>query len=212
MGVPELAFAVVDAARVEYAAAPTLRFALRIGTLGGEPVRSILLDTQVRIAARRRRYDDDAGARLFELFGPPEAWGTTVRSLLWTRSTLVVPPFEGVTVVDLDVPCSYDLEVTASRYFDALAGGEVPLEFLFSGSIFYTGDGGQLQTARIPWEREAEYRLPVRVWRETLDAHFRDTAWLRLSKASFDRLAAYKAGHALASWEEALDALLEGAP
>src|SRR3954470_3887989 len=207
--VPELAFAVDGAARVQHAAAPTLRFDVRIGALGGRPVRSILLDTQVQIAARRRGYDGDARERLFELFGPPEAWGTSLRTLLWTRTTLVVPPFTGSTVVALDVPCSYDLEVVASRYFDALEGGEVPLEFLFSGSIFFSGEGGQLQTARIPWEREAEYRLPVRVWRETLDAHFRDTAWLRVGKASFDRLAAYKARHALATWEDALDMLLE---
>src|SRR3954447_11132916 len=166
--VPELAFAVVGAARVQHAAAPTLRFDLRIGALGGQPVRSVLLAVQLQIAARRRGYDDDARGRLFELFGPPEAWGTTLRTLLWTRTTLVVPPFTGSTVVALDVPCSYDLEVVASRYFDALDGGEVPLEFLFSGSIFFSGEQGQLQAVRIPWEREAEYRLPVRVWRETL--------------------------------------------
>src|SRR3954468_23868509 len=186
--VPELAFAVVDAARVEPAAAPTLRFALRIGTLGGEPVRSILLDTQVRIAARRRGYDDDASARLFELFGPRDAWGTSVQSLLWTRLTLVVPPFEGATVVDLDVPCSYDLEVTASRYLDALTDGEVPLEFLFSGSVFYSGADGALQTTRLSWQSEAEYPLPVEVWKETMERYFRGTAWVRLSKESFDRL------------------------
>jgi hypothetical protein len=207
--VPELAFAVDGAARVQYAAAPTLRFDLRIGALGGQPVRSILLDVQVQIAARRRGYDDDARERLFELFGPPAAWGTTLRTLLWTRTTLVVPPFTGSTTVALDVPCSYDLEVVASRYFDALEGGEVPLEFLFSGSVFYSGPGGMLQTARIPWEREAEHALPVRVWRETLEAHFRDTAWLRVRKDSFDRLAAFKARHALATWEDALDTLLE---
>src|SRR3954447_26924321 len=207
--VPELAFSVQDAARVEHAAAPTLRFALRVETLGGEPVRSILLNTQLQIAARRRAYDDGAKERLFELFGPAAAWGTTLRTLLWTRTTLVVPPFTGSTVVALDVPCSYDLEVVASRYFDALEGGEVPLEFLFSGSIFFAGEGGQLQAVRIPWEREAEYRLPVRVWRETLEAHFRDTAWLRVRKDSFDRLAAFKARNALATWEDALDTLLE---
>jgi hypothetical protein len=200
---------VEGAAPVQHAAAPTLRFALRVGTLAGEEVRSILLDVQIQIAARRRGYDDDAMERLFELFGPPAAWGTTLRTLLWSRTTLVVPPFTGSTAVGLDVPCSYDLEVVASRYFDALEGGEVPLEFLFSGSVFFTGAGGLLQTTRIPWEHEAGYRLPVRVWRETLEAHFRDTAWLRLRKTSFDRLAAYKARHALASWDDALDTLLE---
>jgi hypothetical protein len=207
--IPELAFAVLGAGRVEHAVAPTLRLTLRVGTLGGEPIRSILLDTQVQIAARRRGYDDAEREKLFELFGPKEAWGTTLRTLLWTRTTLVVPPFTGATEVELHVPCTYDLQVVASRYFDALAGGIVPLELLFSGSIFYSGAGGMLQTARIPWEREAEHDLPVRVWKETMEGHFRGTAWVRLDKARFDKLAAYKARHTLATWDDAIDRLLD---
>jgi hypothetical protein len=207
--IPELAFTVLDAARAEYTALPTLRFTLRIDSLGGEPIRSVLLDTQVQIAARRRHHDEAAHDRLFELFGAPGDWGTTLRTLLWTRTTLVVPPFTGSTVVELPVTCTYDLEVVASRYLDALRDGEVPLEFLFSGSVFYADADGRLQTARLSWESEAEYRLPVAVWKETMEAHFRGTAWLRLRKDSFDRLAAYKSRHALATWEDAVDALLE---
>jgi hypothetical protein len=206
---PELAFAVTDAAPLERAAAPTLRFTLRVERVGGGPIRSLLLDTQIQIAARRRGYDAAAHDRLFELFGPPEAWGTSLRTLLWSRTTLVVPPFTDSTVVELAVPCSYDLEVAASRYFDALADGDVPLEFLFSGSVFYDGPDGRLQTIRLSWEQEAGYRLPVAVWKETLDRHFRGTAWLRLGKDAFDRLSAYKSRNALARWDDVVDELLE---
>jgi Family of unknown function (DUF6084) len=202
--VPELAFAVEGAEPLARAAVPTLRFALRVES--DVPVRSVLLDVQVQIAARRRPYDAAAHERLFELFGPTENWGTSLRTLLWTRTTLVVPPFADAAVVDLDIPCSYDLEVLASRYFDALGDGDVPLEFLFSGTVFA---GAPLQVTRISWEKEAEYRLPVGVWKETLDRHFRGTAWLRLGKPAFDRLSAYKSRHALASWDEAIDGLLE---
>jgi len=206
--VPELAFTVLDAARVEHAAAPTLAFSLRIDCAGGHPVRSVLLDTQLQIGARRRRYDDSEHERLFELFGPPAAWGSTLRTLLWTRTSLVVPAFTGSTVVELPVPCSYDMEVLASKYLDALAGGEVPLEFLFSGTLFYAGAGGQLQAARISWEGDAEYRMPVRVWRETMDYYFPGSAWLRLDKERFDALCAYKARHAIPTWDATVDALL----
>jgi hypothetical protein len=208
--VPELAFAVVDAARVEHAAQPTLAFSLRVDGPEGVPIRSVLLDAQIQIAARRRRYEASEHERLLELFGPVKDWGSTLRTLPWTRITLVVAPFTGSTVVPLNVPCSYDLEVLASAYIDALGDGDVPLEFLFSGTVFFAAAGGQLQAARISWERDAEYRLPVRVWRETMEHHFRDTAWLRLRKDAFDRLRAYKARHALASWEDAVEALLEG--
>ena len=198
--IPQLAFAVLGAARVEHTAAPTLRFDVRIDCPSGESIRSVMLDTQVQIAARRRAYDAAAPDRLFELFGPVGGWGTTLRTLLWARTTLIVPPFSGSTVVALDVPCSYDLEVAASRYLDALADGEVPVEFLFSGSLFYAGDDGRLQTTRIPWEQEAEFRLPVRTWKATMEAHFPGSAWIRLSKEAFDRLSTYKSRNALATW------------
>jgi hypothetical protein len=200
----ELGFSVVGAARVEHTAVPTLRFELEIAS--EVPVRSVLLDVQVQIAARRRGYDSAAHDRLFELFGPVSDWGTTLRTLLWTRSTLVVPAFSQDTVVALDVPCSYDLEVTASRYLDALTDGVVPLEFLFSGSVFYDTEAG-LQTNRLSWNSEAAYDLPVAVWKETMERYFRGTAWVRLSKESFDRLSAYKSRNALATWDDALEAL-----
>ena len=205
--IPELSFAVTGAEPLEHAAVPTLRFALRVGAPGGQPVRSVLLDTQIQIAARRRPYGPDAHARLFELFGPARDWGTTLRTLPWVRLTTVVPAFTGETGVHLPVVCSYDLEVTASRYFAALGDGEVPLEFLFSGTVFY---GAPMQAARISWESEAEYRMPVALWREVMDRHFPGTAWLRLGRERFDRLARYKSERALATWDDLVDELLEG--
>jgi Family of unknown function (DUF6084) len=206
--IPRLTFAVRDVAPLAPAAVPTLRFALALEA--DCPIRSVLLDVQVRIAARRRAYEAGTHDRLFELFGPPAGWGTALRTLPWTRATLVVPPFDGAAEVALDVPCTYDLEVAATRYLDALGDGDVPLELLFSGSVFYAGEDGRLQTARIPWEAEAEHRLPVAVWRATLEAAFPGTAWLRLEKDAFDRLVAFKARNALPTWEAAVDALLEG--
>ncbi len=207
--VPELRFAVLGASSLEYAAVPTLKFELQIEAEGGLPIRSVLLDVQIQIAARQRGYDPAVQDRLLELFGTPERWSTTLRTLPWLRTTLVVPPFTERTTVDLLVPCTYDLEVTASRYFAALKDGVVPLELLFSGSVFFTAATGALQTARIAWDNEVDYRLPVAVWRETMDRHFRGSAWLRLGEESFDRLCTYKARHAFESWEATIDALLD---
>jgi hypothetical protein len=206
--IPELSFAVADVVPERYSAAPTLNFALRIERAGGGLVRSILLDTQIQIAARRRPYGEAEQAWLIELFGTPDRWGTTLRTLLWTRSTLVVPPFTDATQINLPIACSYDLEVNAASYLSGLQDGEVPLELLFSGSVFYTGPEGMLQTARISWEQEAEYRLPVSVWREAMDRHFPDAAWLRIGRPAFDRLRAYKAEHGLRTLEDAVERLL----
>jgi Family of unknown function (DUF6084) len=205
---PELAFRVEGVSAMERAAVPTLGFALRIDASGGAQVRSILLHTQVQIAARRRRYGPQDEERLFELFGQPERWGTTLGTLPWTRHTQVVPAFTGSTAVEVPVPCTYDFDVAASRYLQALDDGAVPLELLFGGTVFYAGEGGLLQTAQIAWDREAAYDLPVSVWRETMDLYFPGTTWLRLGKATFARLHAFRSRRALTSWDEAIDSLL----
>jgi uncharacterized protein DUF6084 len=208
--IPELRFAVDGAARAEHAAVPTLLLSLRVEAAGGAAIRSILLDTQIQIAARRRPYGPADHDRLLELFGPPRDWGTTLRTLLWTRQTLVVPPFASATIAELPVPCTYDFDVTASRYLDALTGGEVPLELLFSGTVFYTAPDGALQVSRIPWDLEAEFRLPVATWRATMERHFPGTAWLRVSHESLERLHAFRSRAALGTWDDTLAALLEG--
>ena len=84
----------------------------------------------------------------------------------------------------------------------------MPLELLFSGSVFFTNAAGALQAVRLGLEHEAEYELPADVWRQTMERHFGDSAWLRLRRVSFSRLCAYKARHAFASWDEAIDSLL----
>lgn len=205
---PDLDFAIEGAEVLEYAAVPSLLFRLRIENLGEEAIRSVGLDTQIRIAATQRHYDETEQMRLLELFGEPGRWGTTLRSLLWTHTVLQVPPFSGSTVVDMPVACTYDLEVAGSKYFHALQNGEVPLEFLFSGTVFYTGEGGRLQVARIPWDREARFRLPVRVWKEMMEHYFPNSAWLRLRRDAFDRLYDYKVRRGLPTWEAAVEALL----
>lgn len=206
--IPDLDFSVLDAGPLEHAATPTLRLGLRIATAGGEAIRSIMLETQIQIAARRRSYDDATERRLFELFGEPARWSTTLRTLLWARTTTVVPPFSGETRVDLLVPFSYDLEVLAGRYIDALRDGEVPLELLFGGTLFYSAPDGRLQTTRIAWDKEVDYRLPVATWRETMERYFPNSAWLRLGREAFDRLSAHRSSNALTSWDETIESLL----
>jgi hypothetical protein len=206
--VPDLEFRVEGAEVLKFAAVPSLLFKLRIENEEEEPIRSVALNTQIRIAATQRHYDAMEQERLLEVFGQPNRWRNTLRSLLWTHTVLQVPPFSGSTVVDMPVPCTYDLEVIAAKYFYALEDGEVPLELLFSGTVFYAGENGRLQVARISWEKEAEFRLPVRLWKEMMEHYFPNSAWIRLRKDAFDRLYDYKAHRGLPTWEAAIEALL----
>jgi hypothetical protein len=203
---PELAFSIEEGGVLEPAAVPTLRFVLRVES--SAPVRSLSLNVQLRIAATRRGYGQGEEERLAELFGRPEQWGRSLRSLHWTNLALQVPAFEGATVVELPVTCTYDLEVTASKYLDSLQDGDVPLEFLFGGTVFYPGADGRLQVRPISWDEEAEFRLPVSVWREMMQRHFPDSAWLRLRRDVFERLHAYRARNSLLTWDAALEELL----
>jgi hypothetical protein len=206
--VPDLDFGVEGAEVLEFAAVPSLLFKLHVENLEEEPIRSVALNTQIRIAATQRHYDAAEQERLLEVFGEPSRWKDTLRSLLWTHTVLQIPPFSRSTVVDMPVPCTYDLEVIGAKYIYALEDGEVPLEFLFSGTVFYAGEGGRLQVERISWEKEAEFRLPVRLWKEMMEHYFPNSAWIRLRKDAFDKLYDYKVSKGFPTWEAAVEALL----
>jgi hypothetical protein len=207
---PDLSFEVVGAEAPAFAAVPTLVFKLRIVNENQiEPIHSISLRCQIQIAVTRRRYSSQAQARLLEVFGEPKRWGETLRSLLWTHVSTVVPQFSGNTIVDLPVPCTYDFEVVSTKYFDALEEGDIPLTFLFSGTIFYEGEAGNLQVGQIPWSKEASFRLPVALWQEMIGRYYPNTAWIRLHKDVFDQLYRYKAAHGLPTWDETVVRLLQ---
>ena len=159
---PELDFQLEGVEVARYAAAPLLVFRLRVSNVDpDETIHNVSLQCQVQIETARRRYEPGEQERLQELFGEPERWGATLRPLLWTHTSTVIPPFQGNTLVELPVPCSYDFNVAATKYFYGLEEGEVPLLLLFSGSIFYADDDtGTLQVSQISWNKDASFRLP----------------------------------------------------
>jgi hypothetical protein len=207
---PALTFAVA-AIEPLFAAAPTLGVHVRIAAQDGRAVRGIGLGVRVRIAAHRRRHAPGERVRLRELFGPEQDWGRSLGALPWTQATVQVGPFAGETQVELALPCTYDFEVAHAKYLAALDDGEIPLELLFGGTLFYAGADGRLQSAMVPWDREASAALPLRTWRAALDAAFPDSAWLRVRRDVFARLHAHRSRAGFTTWEETLGALLEAA-
>jgi hypothetical protein len=207
---PDLQFVVEGATPLRHAVAPTLAFKLRVANATpAEPIQAILLRCQLQIDAVRRHYTVADQPGLFELFGEPAQWSRTVRTLLWTITTSVVPPFTDSVVTDLYVPCTYDFNVAATKYFYALADGEVPLTFLFSGTVYYTAPDGRLQVTQISWNCEAAWNLPVSVWHELMEHYYPNSAWLRLRQDVFDQLTAYKRARGLPTWEQVIAALME---
>ena len=209
----DLDFTVEQARVARHTAAPTLVFALRLTNLTpAAPVRNVLLRCQIRIEPTRRGYKPMEQERLSDLFGSSPRWGETLRGLLWTHANALVPAFDGDCSVELPVPCTYDFNIAATKYFDGLDDGEVPLSFLFSGSIFYTDESGRLQIDQVAWSKEAGFRLPVATWRDMMERYYPNSVWLCLERDSFDRLYRYKRQRGLATFERAIDSLLSDAP
>jgi hypothetical protein len=214
---PDLQLAIEGAEVVPYAAAPLLAFKVRITNQPPiEIVHTIALRAQIQIEATRRKYDSDEQKSLLDLFGEPDRWGLTLRSMLWTHASVVVPRFSGSVLTDMPVPCTFDFNIAATKYFHGLTNGDLPLCFQFSGTVFYQGPDGPLQVAPISWDKEAKFRLPVKAWKDLMDMYYPNSAWLALRKETFEKLYRYKVRHGIPTWEEtverALDALSETVP
>ena len=208
---PDLSISVDGAEAVTGSLIPQLRFRLHIVESSGARIDSVALACQIQIEATRRPYESSEREALLDLFGAPTGWGRTLRTMLWTHASLVVPSFAGETFADLMVPCSYDLSLASAKYFFALEDGVVPLSFQFSGSVFYRDDDDGLQTAPIPWTKEARVGLPVSTWRRLMEEEHGDTAWICLRRDVFERLYRLKARRGLPTWEQLLEALLDAA-
>src|ERR1044071_5019657 len=106
---PDLSIAVDNALAVPFAAAPLLSLRLRIVNADpGEVIHTVVLRCQIQIEAARRQYTPEEHARLRDLFGEPARWGQTLRGMLWTNASAVVPPFSGAATADLQIPCTFD--------------------------------------------------------------------------------------------------------
>ncbi len=205
---PELGFAVDGAAATPYAAVPTLAFKVRITNTTDEPIEAVSLQCQIRIEAPRRTYGTEEKRNLADLFGAPERFRETVRSFLWTHAATHVRGFSGSTTVDLPVGCTFDFEVTSTKYLYALETGEVPLLMLFSGTVFFRNDEGALQVEQISWDSEVTYRLPVDAWQDVMRTYYPNSAWLYLHRDAFDRLYRFKVEQGIPTWERVVERLL----
>lgn len=204
---PDLSFQIENAETTPNAAAPQITFKLRITNSEPQPIHSIALRVQVQIEPVRRRYTAGEQEHLKELFGEPERWSKSLHPLLWANTNISVPAFTGRTLVDVPVPCTFDFNVAVTKYIYGLEEGELPTSLLFSGTVFHAGGMG-LQVAQIPWDKDANYRLPVRVWKQMMDFYYPNTAWIALRRDVFERLNEFKSRHGIPTWEQALERML----
>jgi hypothetical protein len=207
---PELSFAVVDIRPEPYAVVPNLLARVRVEETTGEHVHALALRAQVRIEPQRRRYDDTEVRALLDLFGDRSRFAQTLKPFPWLHASTVAQGFTGSSDFDLVLPCTYDFEVSGATYLHALREGEVPLLFLFSGTVFCRGDSG-FSVSQVPWDAEARFLLPAAVWRDLMETHFPRTEWVRMRRDTVEALAHYRHVRGLTSWDDAVGSLLAGA-
>ncbi len=206
----DLAFSVVDVFPEPYAVSPQLTARLRIEETSGATVHAMALRCQVRIEPQRRRYSAEEESGLLDMFGARDRWYDTLKPFLWMQCSAMVQGFTDVTEVDLALPCTYDFDVTGSKFLHALREGVVPMKLLFTGTVFTRGLTG-FGVEQVPWDREAGYDLPVAAWRELIQLYFPKTGWLRLDHDVLRALARYRSTEGLTSWEATLESLLHRA-
>jgi hypothetical protein len=208
---PAVEFSVLGARPVKYAAAPMLAIDVQITEPTGRPVYMLALTIQLMIEPARRAYDAATHERLVELFGAPERWAVTTRSLVWSTLDVVVPAFTGTTTVTVPIACHYDLELAAAKYLHSLPDGEAPLALHFNGMVYYPGEAGGLQIVLLPWSNSIGFRMPVRVWRETIEHYYPGTAWVGLRAETLEALQRAKLARGLATLDATVEALMEEA-
>jgi len=206
--VAELVFDCIGVQPDKFAVVPSMSFVLRIAETTGQPIDAIALRCQIRIEPAKRKYTAAEAERLNDLFGDTARWSETLKPMQFTTVSTMVPGFAGSTEVSLPVPFTYDLEIGSTRYFTGLESGEIPLLLLFSGTVFANADG-RLQIEQVPWSKEAHYRLPLTVWREAINVHFPESAWIKMSSSTLADLLEFKSSRALPTWDATMSALLE---
>ena len=206
---PDLSFEVMSANPVSDMITPTLGFDLRItNPFSEETIHAVLLRCQIQIEVARRRYTSAEQDQLRDLFDDPSRWGDTLRPMTWVNTSVNIPAFSGSTICSIPVPCTFDFNVGTAKYFYGVAGGDVPLTFLFGGSVFFDAGQGMLQVAPISWSKEARFRLPVQLWKDLMHLHCANAVCLSLRKDVFDELYRFKMSAGLPTFEEAIQHML----
>lgn len=209
---PDLGFEIVGAYPARDMLTPALVFDLRItNPFPEQSIQAILLKCQIQIEVARRRYTAAEQSQLRELFDDPVRWSDTLRAMTWAITSVNIPGFCGSTIHAITVPCSFDLTVATAKYFHGIESGEVPLTFLFSGTVFFHTGSGMLQVAPISWNKEARFRLPVQTWKELMNVHYPTTAILHLRRDVLDELYRFKVMSGFASFEETIQSMLAAA-
>ncbi len=206
---PDPEFEVTAVRAVERAVTPTLSFSACARDTSTIQIYTIALTVMFTIEPGKRSYDPAARERLVELFGEPERWVNTTGAFRWAQVDKLVPSFTGETEFELELPCTFDHEIAATKYLAGAAEGIAPLRLHLNGTVFYRGEDGGLQLMLLPWDRSISFDLPLATWRAMIDNHYPESKWVPLSEGTLRRLAARKAERGSPTFDACLADMLD---
>ena len=171
------------------AAAPTLSFALGVTETSGREVFTIALTAQINIDPARRSYDAETRAALVELFGDARALGARPRkSFLWAQVSTLVPSFTGRDDVHAARPVHVrprarrgQVPLQPARRRGA---AQLPLHRLGAATAATTAS---CRSCSSRGRARRDWRMPVATWREMMERHYPNGAWVRAARRHASR-------------------------
>ena len=191
------------------AAAPTLRFSVGQRRLRDREVYTIALTGADRDRAREAHATTTRPASDSSSSSASPSAGRRPRAASLDQVDVAGPGFTGAPEFELEVPCTYDLEVAATKYFGGLADGEAPLRFHFTGSVFYAATRAHPDRPD-PVGLLGRFAMPVEVWKRDDRPHYPAAAGSRCTARRSSACArCRRAG--LPTFDAAVGELLDGA-
>ena len=209
---PDLSFQVEGVEVVANAATPLLAFKLRLSDANPEQtIHTVALRCQIQLEVTRRKYTAEDQERLARSVWRTQPLGPDpAKSFVDARQS-------GRAFVHREQPWSiFPCRVRSISMWlppnisTGWRTGKCRFACSSAAPFSMPVREGSLQVAPISWDKEARFKLPVKIWRDMMESYYPNSAWLCLHKDAFDRLYQYKVTHGIPTWEEVLESIIPG--
>ena len=146
------------------------------------------------IEPARRAYDAETREKLVELFGAPERWATTTRSLVWHQADVLVPAFTGVD----DLPRGRAGAASTWRSPPPSTSTGCPTarcrwRSTSTAPCTTAATTGGCRCRSCPGRARRSSASRSRTWRELIEHYYPHTGWIPLQEATLRALQREKA-------------------
>ncbi len=140
-----------------------------------------------------------------------EQWTRSLGGVPWTEASVNVPRFAASATIDVPLPCTYDFDVASAKYLAALEDGEIPVDVLLTGTMFYARGRAGCRRRAFRGTASCPHASPCRrgARRSTRPSPTRRGCGSAARRSP--RCRAYRSRNAFTTWDETFAALLREA-